>query len=89
MDTSFFAANINAGLGIVLQNVEGTPIFMAFRFVEDCISPLEAELHACVEAVELALCNSHLPIIVETDYDQLVGVVKYSVQDRSPLLNLV
>jgi hypothetical protein len=57
--------------------------------VEDCTSPLEAELRACAEGLELALCNSQLPIIVETDCAQLVDAAKSSVQDRSHLLHLV
>jgi hypothetical protein len=89
IDGSFLAANNTAGLGIVLQNVEGTPIFTSCRFVEDCTSPLEAELRACAEELELALRNSQLPIIVETDCGQLVDAAKSSVQDRSPLLHLV
>jgi ribonuclease HI len=78
-----------AGLGIVLRNVEGTPIFTSCKFVEDCASPLEAELRACAEGLELALCNSQFPIIVETDCAQLVVAAKSYVQDRSPLLHLV
>jgi hypothetical protein len=50
---------------------------------------LEAEIQACLEGVVLALQHCQLPIIVETDYAQLVTAAKEKTQDRSPLVYLI
>jgi ribonuclease HI len=54
-----------------------------------CSDALEAELHACLEGLNLALARSSLPIIIDTDSAQLVAMVTASVIDRSPYNNLV
>jgi hypothetical protein len=74
---------------MVLGDAEGLPILNSCCFLADCESPLEAELQACMEGLNLALHNSVLPIIVETDCSQLIAAVKSSGQDRSPFLHLV
>jgi hypothetical protein len=56
IDGSFL--NHSAGLGMVLRDTEGLPIFVACN-LDDCQVPLEAELRAGVEGLKLALA---LPI---------------------------
>jgi hypothetical protein len=51
--------------------------------------PLEAEILACLEGLELALIRCQLPIIVEIDCSQLVVAAKASSQDRPPLVHLI
>jgi ribonuclease HI len=86
VDGSFQASDRTAGIGMVLRNAEGLPIFSSCRSLDDCEAPLEAELRACVEGLTLALVQSQLPIIVETDCSQLVAATKSLAQDRSPFL---
>ena len=86
IDGSFHADDGLAGIGMVLRNDIGFPIFTACQFLDDCGAPLEAELRACVEGVSLALNHSDLPIIVETDCSQLVEATRCSTPDRSPFL---
>jgi hypothetical protein len=57
--------------------------------MNNCSGPLEAEILACLEGLELALIRCQLPIIVETDCSQLVVAAKAHSQDRSPLVHLV
>jgi ribonuclease HI len=89
IDGSYHAADHSAGTGIALRDEEGRLIFTACWFLDDCVSPLEAELRACMEGLELSHQFSQLPIIVETDCAQLVEVVSSSTQDRSALLHLI
>jgi hypothetical protein len=56
IDGSFL--NHSAGLGMVLRDTEGLPIFVACN-LDDCQVPLEAKLRAGVEGLKLALA---LPI---------------------------
>jgi hypothetical protein len=57
-----------AGVGMVLHDEEGMPVFLARRFVEDC----QPQLRACVEYLELARRHTYLPIFIETGRSQLV-----------------
>jgi ribonuclease HI len=88
-DRSFGASDHSAGAGMVLRDTVGTTIFTACRFMDDCDGPLEAEIRACVEGLDLAIHRSPYPIIVETDCAQLVEAINSSVQDRSPFLHWV
>jgi hypothetical protein len=42
----------SAGIGIALRDEEGWPIFTACRFLNDCESPLETKLRACLVGLE-------------------------------------
>jgi ribonuclease HI len=89
VDGSFSDKDQSAGLGMVLRNEEGQPIFASCRYMDDCLSPLESELRACADGLDLAIHRSQLPIIVETDWSQLVSMVTSPGVDRSPFLNIV
>jgi hypothetical protein len=82
IDGSF--SNHSAGLGMVLRDTEGLPIFPACNHLDNCQVPLEAELRAGVEGLKLALAHSHLSIIEESDSSLLIEVAKASSMDRSP-----
>jgi ribonuclease HI len=89
VDGSFRSEDKSAGIGLALCDADGMPIFTACRFLRDCNSPLEAELRACAEGLELALQQSELPVIIKTDCSQLAVVVSSPGQNRSPLLHFV
>jgi ribonuclease HI len=89
IDGSFRMEDRMAGLGMVLRDEEGLPIFSACQFLEDCQSPMEAELRACLEGIELTRQHSQLPLIIETDCSQLVVAVSSPTHDRSPFLHWV
>jgi hypothetical protein len=52
---------------VVLRNSLGSVIFSACGFIERCSSPVESELLACKEGINLALQWTLLPLIVESD----------------------
>jgi hypothetical protein len=61
---------------------DGKIIFSACRFLPRCIEAIEAELCACREGLELALNQSQLPIIVESDCSQVVVAEKEKTNVR-------
>jgi ribonuclease HI len=89
VDGSFRTEDRSAGIGMALRDEKGFPIFTSCRFLDDCDSPFEVELRACVEGLELALLRTELPIIIETDCSKVVDVVKSVGQDRSSDLHWV
>jgi ribonuclease HI len=89
IDGSFRESDHLAGLGMVLRNEEGWPVFSACRFISDCESPYEAESRACLEGLELALQFSQLPIIIESDCAKLIEAMSSRTQDRSSCVHLV
>jgi ribonuclease HI len=74
---------------MVLLDSTGTAIYTACRFMEECDGPLEVEIRACMEGLDLAIHRSLFPIIVETDCSHMVDVVNSSTRDRSPFLHWV
>jgi hypothetical protein len=89
VDGSFHATDGSAGAGMALRDDQGIVIFTACRFMNNCSGPLEAEILACLEGLELALIRCQLRIIVEIDCSQLVVAAKASSQDRPPLVHLI
>jgi hypothetical protein len=67
IDGSYKAENGTAGTGIILRDDTGKIILSACRSLRACEEPLEAEVSACAEGLELALLHSNLPIIIEFD----------------------
>jgi hypothetical protein len=43
-----------AGVGMILHDGKGRPVFLACRFLEDCQTPMVAELQVGVEGLEMA-----------------------------------
>jgi hypothetical protein len=74
---------------MVLRNADGIPTFMACQYLDDCKTPLEAELRVCEEELVLASQHSRLPIIVESGNTQLVDAARSSSLDSSPFRHLI
>jgi ribonuclease HI len=89
IDGSYKADDGTAGTRIILQNDTGKIILSACRSLHACEEPLDAEVSACVEGLELALLHSHLPIIMETDCSQLVSAILAKSKDRSLYMHLI
>jgi ribonuclease HI len=84
VDGSFKEDNGTAGAGMILRDEQGHIIFSSCRSLLFCDDPLEAEVRACLEGLELALQHSHLPILIDTDCIQLAGQIgpyAFSVRD--------
>ena len=52
---------------MILRDSAGEIIFSSCRELRSCAEPLEAELLACMEGLNIALQWTQQPIIVETD----------------------
>lgn len=88
VDGSFDSSSSTGGIGAVLRDRLGTIIFSACGFIERCCNPLEAELLACKEGINLALQWTLLPIIVESDCLVAVDMIQ-SKKEWSQLAYLV
>jgi ribonuclease HI len=66
-DGSFGTKEGRPGCAMVLRDDQLNIIFSACRFLPRCVEAGEAELLACREGLELALQNSNLPIIIESN----------------------
>lgn len=78
----------SGGLGVILRNSSGKPIFSVCRFIERCSSPLEAELLACKEGIIMALQWTLLPIIVEFDCSVAVNMIQAAMEEKSQFAHL-
>lgn len=74
---------------MVLRNSSGEIIFSSCRELRACAEPLEAELSACMEGVNLALQWTQLPIEVEMDCLVAVNMIKAPEVDRSRYAMLI
>jgi hypothetical protein len=67
IDDSFGTKEGTTGCGMVLRDDQLNIIFSACQFLPRCVEAGEADLLACREGLELALENSNLPIIIESN----------------------
>jgi ribonuclease HI len=85
VDGSYVAGDGAGGTGMILRNNLGEAIFVACRSLHHCSGPLEAELAACMEGLELAHQWTTLPIILETDCAEAVAMLSSPGSNASPL----
>ena len=67
----------------------GDIIFSSCRELRTCIEPLEAELSACMEGINLTLQWTEMPIEVETDCLVALNMINGPGRDRSRYTMLV
>ena len=89
VDGSYRQEDGSAGTGMILRDDTGKTIFSACRSLMLCDEPLEAEVRACLEGLELAFQYSQLPIIIDTDCLQLVAAIQEGSLNRSSLMHIV
>jgi ribonuclease HI len=89
VDGSYDSNSSKGGIGVVLRDSVGTVIFSACGFLERCSSPLESELLACKEGINLALQWTLLPIILESDCLIAVNMIQSVKKEMSQLAYLV
>ncbi|XP_073355124.1 uncharacterized protein [Aegilops tauschii subsp. strangulata] len=73
VDGSFQEANGSTAAGMVLRNNDGSIIFAAYRFIFRCNDPLEAELHAIMQGVALAIQHSNLLVVLQSDSSEALS----------------
>jgi hypothetical protein len=67
VDGAFSYADGSAAAGMILRRHDGSVIFAAYRCIFNCNDALEAELHAIMQGMALAIQHCNLPIIVQSD----------------------
>ncbi|XP_073357734.1 uncharacterized protein [Aegilops tauschii subsp. strangulata] len=66
-DGSFREADGSAATGIVLRNGSGTILLAAYCYMFNCNDALEAEIHAIMQGMALAIQHTVLPVVVQSD----------------------
>jgi ribonuclease HI len=89
VDGSYCEADGIGGSGMILSDDAGHVIVSACNFQSSCRDPLEAEVVACKEGVEMVLKWSKLPCKVEMDCAVAVKLICAEGLDRSPYTGLV
>lgn len=64
VDGSFQESDSSAAAGMVLRDHEGQIIFAAYRVLFYCNDALEAEIHALMQGMALAIQQTDLPVVV-------------------------
>jgi ribonuclease HI len=89
VDGSFDASSGKGCISAVLRNSQGEVIFSACGFLDRCSGPLEAELLACKEGINMALQWTLLPIVVELDCSVAVKLISSVSKGRSEVAFIV
>ena len=89
MDGSFQEEDGTAAAGMVLRNPDGTIIFAAYRFIFHCNDLLEAELHAMMQGMALAIEHSEAPVILQSDSSEALSCLATDALQRSAYGQLV
>ncbi|XBH85970.1 hypothetical protein VPH35_073750 [Triticum aestivum] len=75
VDGSFLASDGSAAAGMILRDEEGKIIFSADRYIFHCNDSLEAEIHALMQGMVLAIQNTSLPVIVQLDSAEALSIL--------------
>jgi hypothetical protein len=74
---------------MVLRNSEGVILLAAYHFIFHCNDPLEAELHAIMQGMALAIQYSTLPVVVQSDSSEALSSLSNDALLRSAFGQLV
>ena len=67
VDGAFMQEDGSAAAGMILRRQDGSVIFAAYRCIFNCNDALEAELHAIMQGMALAVQHCSMPIVVQSD----------------------
>ena len=71
---------------MVLQNRDETMIFAAYRYIFHCNDALEAEIHAIMQGMALAIQHSDMPVIVQSDSSNALATLTDATLSRSAVI---
>ena len=74
---------------MVLRRHDGSVIFSAYRCIFNCNEAPEAELHALMQGMALAIQHCELPIIVQSDSSVTLSALTGDSLSRSTYGHLV
>ena len=89
VDGAFSEADGSAAAGMVLRRSDGSVIFAAYRCIFNYNDALEAELHALMQGMALAIEHGEGPIIVQTDSSEAFMALKGDNLQYSAYVHLV
>lgn len=67
----------------------GQIIFAAYRVIFHCNDALEAELHALMQGMALAIQRTQLPVVIQSDSSEALSVLSSNTLARSAYGHLV
>ena len=70
-----FGADGTASAGMVLRDSMGCVLFTAYHYIFNCNDALEAEIHALMQGMALAIQHSSLPVVVQSDSIQALSTL--------------
>ena len=71
---------------MVLQNRDETMIFAAYRYIFHCNDAFEAEIHAIMQGMALAIQHSDMPVIVQSDSSNALATLEDATHSRSAVI---
>ena len=89
VDGSFQVPDNSAAAGMVLRDHQGQIIFAAYRVLFHCNDALEAELHALMQGMALAIQHSESPVVVQSDSSEALASLSSDALTRSAYGHLV
>ena len=89
VDGSYSEADGKAGAGMVLRSSDGNIIFSSCRHLFHCSEALEAEIHAIMDGMSMALQWTALPVVVQSDSVLALSAMIDSSLSKSPYGHLV
>ena len=89
VDGSYYATNGKAGSSMVLRSSDGNIIFASCRHLFHCSEALEAEIHAIMDGMSMALQWTTLPVVVQSYSVLALSAIMDSSLSKSPYGHLV
>uniref|UniRef100_A0A453GQQ3 RNase H type-1 domain-containing protein n=1 Tax=Aegilops tauschii subsp. strangulata TaxID=200361 RepID=A0A453GQQ3_AEGTS len=74
---------------MILRRTDGSVILAAYSCIFNCNDALEAEIHALMQGMALAIQHSELPVIVRSDSSEALLALKGDNLSRSTYGHLV
>ena len=79
----------SAAARMILRRSDGSVIFAAYRCIFNCNDALEAEIHALMQGMALAIQHSEEPVIVQSDSSEALRSLTGDSLSRSAYGHLV
>ena len=89
VDGSFSVHDGSEATGMVLRRHDGSVIFAAYRVLFRCNDALEAEIHALMQGMALALQHTELQVIVQSDSIEALSILSNKNLSQSAYGQLV
>ena len=89
VDGSFCQEDSSAGSGTIMGDDKGFVIFAAYRCLFYCNDTLESELHATKEGIDLAIHQTHMPVLIQSDCSNTLSAIMDRSLDKSAYGHLI